>query len=1262
MSSVHLLKKFDRRQLFRLFVDGRFHRKYRGWIGYEAGEKGSVQGILNGFAYMLDNFDLSGGLKSTYLLKLHKICMSNVQTANPKSTPGDLRYLNSGMPFLAKTTTLNNLKEILVMRRGDGTALFNTKKYAKTADEFDAESLYQDLLKEGSINYRNWYPNLDKETQYCLDQIGNIQNFYQAKHYVQMNFARRTDNIVEKFNNSIKNSSEEDDKLYIIASLIRDLELLHPFPDGNCRVFACILLNHLLMYFDYYPAILDNPNLDGERSYDEFVEEIRKGMDNTRALIEDPSLRLFDFSISDMFQVEIDSFLRMADGFIRRIQEFREIYLTPDRLRLMTGGEWLNSDPFLRFSGVGSHASYRQGYLYFALALEEWKRDKKNILEEIAALFQKGIRAIVLDDAKVSRKVPYPVLLVTNCLQAYKDAATGTRQHVGCSTVLVTGTEGKTGAKVQLYHLLRKQTQVHAVLNSANTETPVLRSLLNLSGQDAVEINEVSVGSDEELRVERARLVNPDICFFTNIGPNHMDMHKTIENLVRAKSSVVEGLREGGICIVNREIQYFDQLIDNIKQRRSDVPIYLYGSRDGVDARLLKASFDTEKFGWRIISDIAGKNLDYFIPYFQGHAPLASVGILLLVEKLGYNVEQAARDYRVNEPFETMGRLLVIHKNTKDILFYDQSRRGGMHGMTSAFADLKNFKVTGKIVALVGGISIIKDSDWTKEAHRKLAGLINDSQIARLYTTGNYVSYVHEYLRDKSLLIKHSDNLDELAERLMADCEHGDLLFIIGSAYLYLGRVSDKILKKYKHELFDADIHAARLAQSRTDSLSSPYEYVQSDSSILLIVFEGSGRHYGSSISLLGKESAGWKIDRIVLRDLDSAWHHRGIRGISNDIFGTIAFLKARISEKKYSRIVCVGIFAGGYAALLVGTSINADEVLAFSPHTFLDQENRTKYRESRWADQISNIQDKVSTIHGDLRKSLNSSLTDNSIVHIYVNRNDELDRAYAAHLSSFRAIRFHYLEDQGLGFEQYLQKSELLKRIVRRALSSTFETKIVSVFRDIEEGVSEVDACSRNNVLPDFFEKYKVAYKNLFTLQGSFLFRFFQGIERHLSETKHFSPVNNKLHVGDAKRFMYTEQLCQRWFRQKSKEKGERKAEMFGTFIDFGNPHYLLFIAVGTSHLHVGLVKWSAKNDSLLIDRMTQIDVVKIMGQLNSILPEEARLHSRKWGPVWCSSDCGYFIDLEQEQIFHMMTDFTASEWYARQLHPLMENLHLLP
>jgi len=843
MSKFRYLKDLDKSQFWRLFVDGRFQKKYDGWVGYEAGERGSVQALLNGFSFMIDNFDISNGLEATYLRELHKVCMLSVETTNLKSSPGDIRYLNSGMPFFAKSTTYEHLVEVFGMRDGDGTAIFNSQKWGKPADKLDVDEIYKVMLKDKKINYRNWYPNLDKRQSEALEGKRSLYEFYEAKHSVQMLMISKMQDIIDRYNINIKKAKTDDEKLEVIALVPRELELLHPFPDGNSRTFSCVTLTHLLTFNGFAPALLDNPNLDNEVSLSQWIEEVKKGMQRTKELIKTPNMKLFNYSILDMDTKDREKFIDMGVELSSKIDNYKEIFLTPSKLVQYTKGEWIDSiNKNLRFTGVGTYGTYAKGNIYFTMSIKDWIKDKKDVESELKKVLSRDIRAVVLDDMKYAPLINVPILYVKDCFEAFKQCSIEVRQEQNPFTVLITGTEGKTGSKVQFHHVLNSQVKAHAVLNSANTEIPVLRSLINLESDDKVEINEVSVGSDEAYRVERTMMVNPNLCFFTNIGPNHMDMHKTIDNIMVAKSSVVEGLVDGGKCILNSTIEHYDKLLKAIDDRRKNIPILTYGNNKNDTAYLISQKFHSDKFGWDIEASIDAEKIKYFLPLFQNHAPLTSVGILLTVKEMGYDVQKAALDYEGLIPFETMGRILKVQKKSGEVNFYDQSRRGGIHGMRSAFSDMKNFKVKGRIIALVGGISTKKDTDWTKESHAELAKMINDSKIDRLYTTGNYMDYVTENLTKPEIFVKHSDDLDDLAFSLFEEIKAGDLLFIIGSAYLYLGRVSDKILKlkdtsKYDYSITDYKLSAKNLKQYKS-----------------MIVLDKEERGYSLNTSLINHE------------------------------------------------------------------------------------------------------------------------------------------------------------------------------------------------------------------------------------------------------------------------------------------------------------------------------------------------------------------------------------------------------------------------
>ena len=175
----------------------------------------------------------------------------------------------------------------------------------------------------------------------------------------------------------------------------------------------------------------------------------------------------------------------------------------------------------------------------------------------------------------------------------------------------------------------------------------------------------------------------------------------------------------------------------------------------------------------------------------------------MVIKLLGYDIKKATKEFENFIPYETMGALQVLQKETGDVLFYNQSRRGALAGMQSAFNDLKRLKIDGKIVALIGGIYVLKDDEWAKILNKEVAKLINESNIKRLFTTGANIKYLHDNLKDKSILISHSNDLDYLAQRLIDEVEGGDLLFIMGSAYLYLNRVANKIFQRVPSRYFD---------------------------------------------------------------------------------------------------------------------------------------------------------------------------------------------------------------------------------------------------------------------------------------------------------------------------------------------------------------------------------------------------------------------------------------------------------------------------
>jgi hypothetical protein len=94
------------------------------------------------------------------------------------------------------------------------------------------------------------------------------------------NIINRVNNEITIFYNTMKAipANDKHSILRNIITLIRNLELIHPFYDGNCRTLAMLLLNKLLLQYHFSPCILVNPNIIDGYSIDELLIEIRRGM------------------------------------------------------------------------------------------------------------------------------------------------------------------------------------------------------------------------------------------------------------------------------------------------------------------------------------------------------------------------------------------------------------------------------------------------------------------------------------------------------------------------------------------------------------------------------------------------------------------------------------------------------------------------------------------------------------------------------------------------------------------------------------------------------------------------------------------------------------------------------------------------------------------------------------------------------------------------------------------------------------------------
>jgi len=90
-------------------------------------------------------------------------------------------------------------------------------------------------------------------------------------------------------------------------------------------------------------------------------------------------------------------------------------------------------------------------------------------------------------------------------------------------------------------------------------------------------------------------------------------------------------------------------------------------------------------------------------------------------------------------------------------------------------------------------------------------------------------------------------------------------------------------------------------------------------------------------------------VKRVFVRDVTQSWYQGNMKGVGRGPGGVAKTLQQIVVREGIERSVLVGNSMGGFAALIVGSLMGADEVHAFSPTTFIGPFARLRHGDSRW-------------------------------------------------------------------------------------------------------------------------------------------------------------------------------------------------------------------------------------------------------------------------------------------------------------------------
>jgi UDP-N-acetylmuramoyl-tripeptide--D-alanyl-D-alanine ligase len=158
-----------------------------------------------------------------------------------------------------------------------------------------------------------------------------------------------------------------------------------------------------------------------------------------------------------------------------------------------------------------------------------------------------GAGALYLEDARANGAAA--TLVPDDAFAAMEALGAFVRSRGNARVVGITGSAGKTSTKDILAALLRPHASVVAAEGGHNNEIGLPLTLCRIEPETEVVVAELGMRGLGQIRA-LAETARPDVAIVTSIGPVHLELLGTVENVARAKAEILEALPPGGVAIV----------------------------------------------------------------------------------------------------------------------------------------------------------------------------------------------------------------------------------------------------------------------------------------------------------------------------------------------------------------------------------------------------------------------------------------------------------------------------------------------------------------------------------------------------------------------------------------------------------------------------------------------------------------------------------------------------------------------------------------
>jgi UDP-N-acetylmuramoyl-tripeptide--D-alanyl-D-alanine ligase len=328
---------------------------------------------------------------------------------------------------------------------------------------------------------------------------------------------------------------------------------------------------------------------------------------------------------------------------------------TPEHIARICNGKVLSSTTNAITGFSTDTRTLKPGNIYIALSGENFNGHQ--FVEK--AFANRACAAIISEDINYNPKPEDCLIKVKDSLHALQKLAAHYRnQHQGIF-IGVTGSNGKTTTRAMIAHLISNLKNCHSTSGNLNNHIGLPLTILGTPQNAEYVILEMGMNHSGEIR-HLCSIAKPDAAIVSNIGPAHIGLLGSLENIAKAKAEIFEKLCSNSFAIAPSDTAFTD-----IFTTATSAPVVTFGQNPNSDYRIDEMSANLNGISFRF-SALNTPPVRCELKLAGKHNIFNAAAALTMYHCLGFNLTQGVEQLKSFTPVGA--RMETVKKDGVNII------------------------------------------------------------------------------------------------------------------------------------------------------------------------------------------------------------------------------------------------------------------------------------------------------------------------------------------------------------------------------------------------------------------------------------------------------------------------------------------------------------------------------------------------------------------------------------------------------------------